>query len=428
MIRKKSVLVMVLISTLLITSMTVDLTSSRSYEHSWPFQGQNLRSTGRSPVGTSHIDGTVKWNHTLPRAIGVFSPVVDEDNNVYMTSEPFLYAFDSEGELRWNSSADQHVSTTPAIGPDGTVYAGGGRGEFYAFDSEDGDLLWSTNIDSKIRSSPIVTSRNEIYFGSDAGVFYALDGNQGGLTLWTYEVEQPDEEHTIDLDIFGSPAIDGDTVYFGSFDEFLYALDRNDGSLKWRYMMNSQVVSSPAVGDDGTIYVGDVDGLVALSPEGNKRWFYQVVDEEDRTYPVMGSPSIGEDGTIYFGSQDNNIYALYPDGRFKWNILTDSYIYSSSPAICADGNIYIGSLDTVFYAVNENREVRWHHNTTGGIDSSPAIGPDGTVYIANVRGELIAFTSGEETTDSDWLIIGSIVGIIAAVSVVFVYKKYQEIS
>ena len=54
-----------------------------------------------------------------------------------------------------------------------------------------------------------------------------------------------------------SPAIGTDgTIYVGIGDDNLYALNRADGSLKWKYATGRRLRSSPAIGADGTIYVG----------------------------------------------------------------------------------------------------------------------------------------------------------------------------
>jgi hypothetical protein len=37
---------------------------------------------------------------------------------------------------------------------------------------------------------------------------------------------------------------------------------------------------------------------------------------------VASSPAIGADGTIYVGSGDSNLYALNPDGSQKWSFTT----------------------------------------------------------------------------------------------------------
>ena len=50
---------------------------------------------------------------------------------------------------------------------------------------------------------------------------------------------------------------------------------------------------------------------------------------------VFSSPAIGADGTLYVGSSDGNLYAINSDGTQKWAFLTGGSV-SSSPAIGAD--------------------------------------------------------------------------------------------
>ena len=109
--------------------------------------------------------------------------------------------------------------------------------------------------------------------------------------------------------------------------------------------------SSPAIGADGTIYVGTIDTadlLYAVTDGGQgvvaQKWAFKAGDD------VESSPAIGSDGTIYVGADDDNLYALNPDGTLKWKFATGSYVYSS-PAIGADGTIYVGSEDHNLYAV-----------------------------------------------------------------------------
>jgi len=66
------------------------------------------------------------------------------------------------------------------------------------------------------------------------------------------------------------------------------------------------VISSPAIGSDGTVYVGSLDGkLYAINGKsGDKLWEFETGDE------VYSSPAIGSDGTVYVGSRDNKLYAI----------------------------------------------------------------------------------------------------------------------
>jgi outer membrane protein assembly factor BamB len=144
--------------------------------------------------------------------------------------------------------------------------------------------------------------------------------------------------------------------------------------LKWRYQTGS-VQSSPAIGSDGTIYVGsDDNNLYALNPDGSLKWFYTTA------YAISSSPAIGSDGSIFFGSNDEYLYALHPDGSLKWRYLIQNY-YHTSPGIGPDGTIYI-VVSNYLYAINPDGSFKWEYRTGGGW-SSPAIGSDSIIYVGS---------------------------------------------
>ena len=122
---------------------------------------------------------------------------------------------------------------------------------------------------------------------------------------------------------------------------------KKPGTILWEFVTGDEVDSYPAIGADGTVYVGSFDGKVyALDGKtGAIKWKFETGDG------VNSSPAIGADGTIYVGSWDNKVYAL--DGRTgakKWEFLTGDEVHSS-PAIGADGTVYIGSNDGKVYAI-----------------------------------------------------------------------------
>ena len=130
-----------------------------------------------------------------------------------------------------------------------------------------------------------------------------------------------------------------------SRDKNVYAINP-DGSQKWMFTTGDCIVSSPAIGADGTIYVGSCDkNLYAINPDGSKKWYFVTSGE------IHSSPAIGVDGTIDIGSSDGNLYAINLCGNKVWSFTTGGMIYSS-PAIGADGTIYVGSYDKNLYAIN----------------------------------------------------------------------------
>ena len=68
-----------------------------------------------------------------------------------------------------------------------------------------------------------------------------------GVKLWEFETGGE----------WSSPAIGSDgTVYVGSLDHKLYALTGKSGDKLWEFETGGNVYSSPAIGSDGTVYVG----------------------------------------------------------------------------------------------------------------------------------------------------------------------------
>jgi len=71
------------------------------------------------------------------------------------------------------------------------------------------------------------------------------------------------------------------------------------------------VISSPAIGSDGTVYVGSDDNkLYAINGKtGDKLWEFETGGD------VESSPAIGSDGTVYVGSSDKKLYAIKTDSK-----------------------------------------------------------------------------------------------------------------
>ena len=70
--------------------------------------------------------------------------------------------------------------------------------------------------------------------------------------LWEFETGESR------FGVTSSPAIGSDgTVYVGSWDKKLYALSGKTGVKLWEFEAGRSVYSSPAIGSDGTVYVGE---------------------------------------------------------------------------------------------------------------------------------------------------------------------------
>ena len=124
---------------------------------------------------------------------------------------------------------------------------------------------------------------------------------------------------------------------------------------------------------------------------------------------VTSSPAIGPDGTVYVGSHDGMLYAFDGmNGSVKWTFQTNDDIRFNSPTLSADATVYIGSYDGALYALDSNDgSLRWQFSTGGVISgSSAAIGWDGTVYFGSHDKSLYALDGRSGPANAPWAMYG----------------------
>ena len=156
-----------------------------------------------------------------------------------------------------------------------------------------GTRLWEFATGNHYGSAPALARDGTIYVGGYPGKFFALNPN--GTVKWTY---------ALGGEIWGSPAIGADgTIYATSSDQKIYAFDPA-GTKLWDFNLGEWVFASvPAIGVDGSIYVG-ASALYALEPEGRLRWLFQ-------SRGLVTSPVLGPDGSIYVLA-GNSLLRLIP--------------------------------------------------------------------------------------------------------------------
>jgi len=200
---------------------------------------------------------------------------------------------------------------------------------------------------------------------------YDTDNNTGKL-IWKVRV---DNNKSCAGKEYSSPAIGTDgTIYLGTQYNEVYAIYPN-GTVKWIFKTNDSIHSSPAVGIDDTIYIGSSDSnLYAINPNGSLKWKFKTGNM------INASPAMDNNGTIYIGSCDSYFYAIYTNGTLKWKTHFDG-IFTSSPAIDTDGIIYVGSMVGYLYAINPDGTIKWKYKTPNRLISSPSLSKDCDIYI-----------------------------------------------
>ncbi|MGA1844836.1 MAG: PQQ-binding-like beta-propeller repeat protein [bacterium] len=426
-------------------------------------------------------DGSLKWSFQTGSYV-TSSPVIGIDGIIYFgggDDDKKIYALYPDGSLRWSFQTGGWINSSLAVGDDGTIYCGSCDGYIYAL-NPDGSLKWKDKIGFKVESSPAIGDDCTVYIGSGDAKLYAF--NPDATIRWSFKTG---------FWINSTPAIGNDRTIYCSSDTNIYALNPN-GTLKWKYGIESHFYSaSPVIDAGGRLYCGGGHNVYAINPDGTMKWTYET-DGAIRTRPAIGS-----DGTVYVGSNDGRLYAfgiaedhdppeiicrdvtvsvagsgtrvnyiseisddfdpepdvIYdPDPNFvfpigttqvnvtatdfagnastcsfwvtveeepagpspwpcighdarhtgqspyvgartdnvKWFYQTD-YLITSSPVIGTDGTVYFGSKDNKsIYALNPDGTPRWTFQTGYYVLSSPAVGPDGSIYASSCDGHLYA--------------------------------------
>lgn len=90
--------------------------------------------------------------------------------------------------------------------------------------------------------------------------------------------------------------------------------------------------------------------IFAINPNGSLKWSFATAGK------VFSSPAIGADGTVYVGSYDANLYAIGLDGSLKWRFsIPGGGLVHASPAVGRDGVVFVGG-GADLYAVNPLRQ------------------------------------------------------------------------
>jgi outer membrane protein assembly factor BamB len=297
-----------------------------------------------------------------------------------------------DGTKKWSFKTNGYVQSSPAIAMDGTIYVGSNDGKLYAI-YPNGTKKWSLGIgDGWVTSSPVIDRDGIIFIGSVGG-YNICAVNPNGTKKWNFVTGDS---------IYSSPTLDDEgTIYCGSHDGYIYALYPN-GTLKWKYNTGTLCGGSGAtVGEDGTLYFGTVEGsFYALYPNGTKKWKLEL------GINVVSSPAIAEDGTIYVAAYKDPfwgayIYGINPDGSINWKYFIDTDSVSASPAIDKYGIIYIGGWDGFLYAFNPNGTLKWSFKALDYVLTSAAIGEDGTIYFGSDSESFTAYLYAIEPIDDN---------------------------
>jgi outer membrane protein assembly factor BamB len=170
-----------------------------------------------------------------------------------------------------------------------------------------GDLLWSYEFDTHNLGTPLVDNSNKVYvFGTDNVAynnFYLYSINSDGTLSWRYRIDNYED--------FSSPTMDNNgNIIFHAMknilpegEQVIISLDYF-GSKNWETELPgdywSNFINHGLVCDaEGKIYFGSTlhGNFYCLNKDGEILWSLYLED-----YEYDSSPAIGSDGTLYIGT------------------------------------------------------------------------------------------------------------------------------
>ncbi len=354
--------------------------TAQDTSENWPMFRKDSSHSGFNAEETSlQPPLELKWEADI--GFGGASSIV-VNNVVYFKAGGQIHAVNAtSGNEIWAYAVSAGARTSPAYS-EGLVLTGNpcSNCAFEAIDVEDHSQEWFHTFPSGARD-PVIES-GVAYFGSDDKFVRAV--RVDGTILWTSPV--------LNSGMLTVPAVGNGNVYIGTADSRFYALDASNGSIVWDYSISPSgrvLFPSPSVDGDAVYFGNGWKEIISLDANtGAFKWISPTLEDA-----IGSSPAVAY-GKIFLIVNNGRVYALdKATGDVVWNYKAGANLASanwSSPAI-ANGVVYVGSTDGKLYALDAlNGDLLWSYQTGGPIISSPVVA-NGMVFVGSKDGKFYAF-------------------------------------
>ncbi len=269
------------------------------------------------------------------------------------------------------------------LGPDGAVYGGNGRGFVNGIDAT-GAFRRNERISSHDVRGIAFDPQGNIYMTARDGVL--VSSTAGGELRWSALIKGAAATPLL-------VSADGQTLYAGTGGEQLAAFSTKDGSQLWSTALGGGIPGAPALGEDGTVYVGTTEGMLfAIAPDGSVRWRYNAGGWV-RTAPTASG------GVIYAATDGGAVIALNGDGSQRWRAELGKQ-QATGLARASNGTLFVALADGTLHAVSADGAPIWSKPLGKGRPTAPVIGPNGRIFVGADNGNLYAVTPDGATVNT----------------------------
>jgi outer membrane protein assembly factor BamB len=278
-------------------------------------------------------------------------------------------------------------------------------------------MISCTHDNDVIDTKPVAAFSSEIRIVNNntavLGIFKDASFDQNGkIVSWQWDFgdgttsTEQSPTHTFDLGRYTVVLTVTDNNGNVNVNEFFKVFDLTvvvEPIRLWSYDLPGSIsYSSPAVSDDGTVFIGITEpNRAAGNPNffaiknGTKVWD-RLLPNGTQSDQIQSSASISNDGSIFMaGLFERYIYKINSGtGAIESRFLTNSRIRYCAPTFAADGSVLIGGYN------NNDRGVRnlnssllsqnWIFGVGINFNATATIATDGTIYIGAMNGFLYA--------------------------------------
>ncbi len=145
-------------------------------------------------------------------------------------------------------------------------------------------------------------------------------------------------------------------------------------SVRWTFLTEAEITSSPAIGADGSVYFSSTDGnLYRLKPDGTEIWRCRIGGGSD------GSPVLAENGNVFIAA-GHNVLIISPAGSKLWQ-LGIRVLDGRDPGGRAKEQSVSRRRGGSFGPRKPDGGGLWEGQVTDNLTSSPVISGQGWVYF-----------------------------------------------